>query len=133
MAAANENTAPPLTAKLNYIDLLFEKAKKLPTGKMDEIGNEVRRMRVEAAADQGMAGYYDILCRSYLNSEANSVKLDASFKNWQKRQQQEEKKRNEEAPTKGTGRSSQGCTSLGSVLWKSPGFILCSFVTQLLG
>jgi hypothetical protein len=99
MASANDTTAPPATAaKVTYLDTLLEKAKQLPTGNMKELDGEVRTMRERAATDPAAANYLDILCRSYLSSEASAARLFAKFEAWQKQQQQEEeeKKKNKE-------------------------------------
>ncbi|KAI4664787.1 uncharacterized protein J4E79_003085 [Alternaria viburni] len=102
MPSANETPAPAV--KGNYLNTLLEKAKNLPAGKMKELGEEVRGMRKKAAADPEVACYLDILCRSYLSSEASSASLDATFENWQKQQQQqqeeEERKKKEEEEEK---------------------------------
>jgi hypothetical protein len=94
MASANDTTAPPATAaKVTYLDTLLEKAKQLPTGKMKELDGEVRTMRERAATDPAAANYLDILCRSYLSSEASAARLFAKFEAWQKQQQQEEEEK----------------------------------------
>ncbi|KAI4634367.1 hypothetical protein J4E83_001685 [Alternaria metachromatica] len=102
MPSANGTPVPAV--KGNYLNTLLEKAKNLPAGKMKELGEEVRGMRKKAAADPEVACYLDILCRSYLSSEASSASLDATFENWQKQQQQqqeeEERKKKEEEEEK---------------------------------
>ncbi|KAI4711297.1 hypothetical protein J4E89_003862 [Alternaria sp. Ai002NY15] len=105
MPAANETPAPSApAAKPSYFETMLDKAKKLPPGKAKEADREEREMRERAAADPEVAAYLDYLCRKFLGTKAGSVRLTASFEDWQKQQQQqqeeEERKKKEEEEEK---------------------------------
>ena len=114
----SSNGTPAPAVKGNYLNTLLEKAKNLPAGKMKELGEEVRGMRKKAAADPEVACYLDILCRSYLSSEASSASLDATFENWQKQQQQqqEEEEEEEKARSERKRKAEEDTSQLGTFL-----------------
>jgi len=104
MAPANETPATPSQAEEDAeFEALFEKAKKLPPGMFRQLNEQERKMREMAAADPEMARYLENLCRSYLSSQASSMRPGTKLEEEEKSKKKEEEKEEEEGKAKVEG------------------------------